>query len=197
MASYEEIKTELESIAELVGKFSESLQPRVFEILVNGYLGDHADAYDQAAGKKVAAKKTASKKAPAKKTHKKTPKKAQGSLTLLKDLDLTGSESGPSFKDFVTEKSPTSNIQFNAVAVYYLDKIVDEEGIGLSHIYTCYKHVSRKTPKNYAAFRTSLNDTASDDWGYIDFGDPDNITCPLTGESFVEHDLPASKKSTS
>ena len=114
-------------------------------------------------------------KSASKKSGKKTVKKAQGTLKLLKDLNLAANKSNKSFEDFVTDKKPKSNIQFNAIAVYYLKKIVKEKNVGPNHVYTCYKNVNRKTPKNYTAFTQSLRDTASNDWGYIDADDIEDI----------------------
>ena len=191
MVEYEEIKTELNSIAELVGKFSEAVQPRVFEILIQAYFGNDDPPSSPETDAAIPKKKVAKKKVTKKVAKKKPASGSSGRLSLEKDLNLNGDGKTLSLADFVNEKKPATNILFNAVCVYYLKNLLSLSTVGPNHIYTCYKKVNRKTPKSYGAFIQSLRDTSSSDYGYIDASNTDDLTCPLLGESFVEHDLPA------
>ena len=102
-----------------------------------------------------------------------------------KELDLLP-KNKMSFKNFCEEKKPTTNIEFNAVAVYYLEKILEKKDIGINDVYTCYKNVGRKVPN---ALKQSLTDTSSSRYGYIATGN-NCYTIPVVGENFVEYDLP-------
>lgn len=106
-------------------------------------------------------------------------------------MNLKGGGSIPSFEKFVDQKKPKTNIQFTAVAVYYLKKFMEVKTLGPSHIYTCYKEVKRKTPGNLIQ---NLYDVSSSKHGYIDIISIDNIGLPTRGESYVEHDLPIKTK---
>lgn len=109
-----------------------------------------------------------------------------------KDLDLlpNGKES---FKSFYEMKKPTTNIEFNAVAVYYMEKILGKAEITISDVYTCYKNVGRKVPN---ALKQSLTDTSSSRYGYIATAN-NCFTIPVVGENFVEYDLPKKAKDKS
>lgn len=109
----------------------------------------------------------------------------------MKDLNLRGSGSTPSFRDFVAEKQPKSSIEFTAVAVYYLTKLLGLTGVTAAHVNTCYKEVGQRPP---GSFKQNLWDTSSNRYGYIDAGDMNDIRMPHRGETFVEHDLPRQKK---
>lgn len=114
------------------------------------------------------------------------------SIRIIKDLNLRGNSKVPSFKDFCKEKAPSSNIEFNAVAVYYLARLLELTSITPAHINTCYKESSRRPPGN---FRQSLWDASSAKYGYIETKDINDIRIPHRGEAFVEHDLPKGGKS--
>lgn len=188
MPTYSEIKLELIEISKIIKTFPENIQSNVYELLISNYL-------DGALPAKLKKTNTSNsgKKPPA--TKKKAPKKKgtttkKQSFTILKDLNLRNDE-GQSFKDFVVEKNPSSAIDFNAVAVYYLKETLELENVTINHINTCYKEVKRKPPGDLLQ---SIRDTSSNKYGYIDTADSLDIKMPHRGASFVEHDLPKSKK---
>lgn len=193
MKTYEEIKLELLEIAKILKNYPEGIQPKVFEILTNHFLGHsatspHSDLKEPTKqGSETSPGKTAKPK-----TNSKTASKSKDNLTLLKELNLrpTGKKS---FKDFFDEKKPSSAGEFNTVAVYYLSEMLSLPNITPNHIYTCYKEVSKRPPE---AFAQSLRDTASKH-GYIDTSDSNNIKVPLRGKNFIEHDLPKTQKQKS
>lgn len=54
-------------------------------------------------------------------------------------------------------------MEFNAVAVYYLRKILKQENVTLDHVFTCYGEVTRRPPE---AFRQSFTDTKTNKVGW-------------------------------
>lgn len=186
MSDYPSLKNELSEISKILEKYPDQLKEKVFDILIKEYYGlqlppkqplkpivNLKEKLDIGKNKKVPKSKNAE------------------SYSLVKDLDLRGNKSIPSFTAFVDEKKPSHNIQFNAVAVYYLSKYLNIKPITFDHIYTCYNFVKRKTSNK---FRQSVIDTASTRYGYLDTNDTSDIKIPLLGMNFVEHDLPERKK---
>lgn len=108
------------------------------------------------------------------------------SHNLVTDLDLSGTETIPSLKDFYKEKNPTSYMEGNTVFVYYLKKIRNMESVGVDHIYTCYKHVGAKAP---GRLYQSLADTRNRK-GWIITDNMDDLRIGTLGENFVEKELP-------
>lgn len=187
--SNEDLKKELLEIATILDKFPSSLQPQVFDMLTShlekpktqpttkrqSVEESDKDKSGSASGTKGRGRSSGSKE----------------SIGILKDLNLRGGSDIKAFSDFQAEKKPSSNIEFTAVAVYYLAKILGLTGITPAHINTCYKNVNRKPPQ---AFLQNIFDTSSNRYGYIDARDINNITIPHRGESFVEYDLPRKDK---
>lgn len=187
MSDYITLKDELTEIAKILEKYPEQLKEKVFDILIKEYTGIKPTSHKDSQKSSTKNEKTTEDK-----MNKKTIKsKVVESYSLIKDLDLRGNKTIPSFPKFVEEKKPSHNIQFNAVAVYYLSKLLEIKPITFDHIYTCYNSVKRKTSKN---FKQSIFDTASTKYGYLDTNDTDDIKIPLLGVNFVEHDLPVNKK---
>ncbi len=184
MREYEEIKRELSAIAEILKQYPESLQTQVFRILIEEYMGrtlaiEDSGAVEPQDEMPVGAKlPVARRRSPLKESYR-----------IIGGLDLAGNADRLSLRKFCEEKSPESGQDFNAVAVYYLQRILNVGGITPDHIYTCYKDTSRKMP---GAFRQSLLDT-SNRTGNIDTKNTDSIVITVKGENFVEHDLPRKK----
>ena len=121
-------------------------------------------------------------------SHSVTRKKE--SYQIVKNLDLSGKAGGVSLKQFYADKSPTTGQENNLVFVYYLQKVLNLNGISADHVYTCYKDVGAKPP---TALKQSLLDTASKK-GWLDTSNPSDITVPISGENYVDHDLPKKVK---
>lgn len=190
MASYEELKSELVEISKIVDKFPESVKPKVYDLLVEQFLGvapsSSGDIEEQASTPATKKKKAAPKKKSA--TTESKPKRSSGkeSYSLDRQLDLRGDGSIPSFKEFYKEKSPKTAKQINAVSVYYLKKIKGMSDVTLDHVYTCYSEVKKKPPQ---AFRQSFIDTKNKE-GWIEFEANGNLDIPHRGVVYVEQDLP-------
>lgn len=193
MPSYEELKAELVEISSILERFPQEVRPQVYELLVSEFLGRSTGS--GASPKKP--KESKSKQAPKPKQEtacgttpsRRKPRVSRESYSIDRDLALTGDESTPSFKQFVDEKRPRSSAEFNAVAVYYLKKLLGIGQATLDHAYTCYAEVNRKPPEN---FRQSFIDTKNKK-GWVEFDDSGNLDIPHRGVVFVEHDLPHSK----
>lgn len=197
MATYEELKSELEIISKVVDRFPEIIKPRVFELLVEAFTGHVkvADTLNTPPQNRPSTKtrKKAKSTAVAPKENgnpleKTTPKRAiSTSYQLDREINLRGDKSIPSFKAFVEEKKPNSAKEFNTIAAYYLQKLLGSTKVTLDQCYTCYKEVSRRPPE---AFRQSFTDTKNKE-GWVEFDSEGNVRVTHRGTIFVEHDLPS------
>lgn len=110
------------------------------------------------------------------------------SLTMVTDLDLRPAGK-PSCRDFFSQKAPKNHQQAVAVAVYYLQRIVElGEVITANHIYTCFKDINRRIPNNLVQV---IRDTSRRK-SWIFNAEDGGIQISNIGENFVEHDLSAS-----
>lgn len=116
--------------------------------------------------------------------------RARESYSLDRNLNLRGGGNVPSFRDFYESKKPKTKAQFNAVAVYYLQKTLGLETISLNQVFTCYKEVGERPAEH---FKQSFIDARSN-YGWVDFDKEWNLSIPHRGQIFVEHDLPAAPK---
>lgn len=188
MSTYEELKNELLNIASIVDKYPESVKPQVFNLLIEHYLGVKPNKGKTKPNRKTT-KKTVNEQHSTPKTKKKK-KASQESYKIDKNLNLRGGKDNQSFKDFYSEKSPKTAMQFNAVSIYYLANILELEEVTFDQLYTCYKEVNFKQPKY---FRQSITDTKNQK-GWVDIDENDNLSIPHRGVAYVEDDLPSSKK---
>lgn len=189
MPTYEELKSELLEISEVIEKFPEAVKSKVYELLVAQFLGHetpgaHIDPLPKQTAAKAKSKRAPTKKKAAQPKAKKSASKE--SYSIDRHLNLRGDGSIPSFKEFFDEKSPSGAKQINAVAVYYLKKIIGISEVTLDHVYTCYSEVKKKPP---TAFRQSFIDTKNKE-GWIEFNEEGYLEIPHRGTVYVEHDLP-------
>jgi hypothetical protein len=112
------------------------------------------------------------------------------SYEINKELDLYGRSGKLPLQSFYDSKSPSSNLERNAVFVYYLKKMLEKPLVNLSDIYTCYKAVNVPVA---GALKQSIADTSGSRYGWIDASNFDDIKIPIRGETFVEHNLPKAK----
>lgn len=192
----EELLARMPEIAKAVNEFtSEAVQLAAFEALVGSHDGparksrSTSNEPDTPPGGKPTAKRPR-KRTPAKPSNGKPVKrKAAGSPTLDKNLNLRPGGK-VSLKDFVVEKAPTDNMQRSIVAVYYLSHVLQLDAVTADAVFTCYREMSWKLPGD---FRNHLQTIASRK-GWLDTSDTDAITMTASGINFVEHDLPKSAK---
>lgn len=121
-------------------------------------------------------------------SHKAKSRKKNGmsNIQLIKDLDLSGTDSIKSLKDFMEEKRPASNVQKTTVFVYYLQNFLELDEITIDHIFTCYKSMNYRIPNN---LQQNLSDTSSSKYGYINRKDG-KYSMTILGSNLIEHDLP-------
>jgi hypothetical protein len=128
------------------------------------------------------------KKQEVKKEKKTTKVSRVEGYEMVKDLVLAAEGDKPSLKEFYSEKKPSSNYEHNVLFSYYLLKIREIKQIGINHIYTCYKEVSKRVPK----LSVSLSETSRKGW--LDTSNMNDIKITPRGENYIEHDLPKAKK---
>lgn len=217
MPGYEELKSELDVIAKTVEKFPEAVKPRVFDLLVQTFLGQSPTLASpspnrsaDAGGNEARSASGTARRAPAKRkkptqapggeqptesgstVHKKPSRRAAGkeSYHIDRELNLRGDKSIPAFTVFVEEKKPDTTQEFNAVVVYYLQKMLGLPSVTLNQAYTCFTEARRRPPD---AFKQSFIDTKNRK-GWVEFDAEGNLRIPHRGAVFVEHDLPKSPK---
>jgi len=114
------------------------------------------------------------------------PKNSGGSsksYSLVTSLNLV-SNGKDSLKDFFAKYQTKNNFEKNIVILYYLERVIGEENIGINHIYTCYKHVLQKVPNIYQ----SLLDTKNRK-GWVDTANTENLKVTVSGENYIEHEI--------
>jgi hypothetical protein len=109
-------------------------------------------------------------------------------LSVVKDLDLHP-DGQQSFRDLYAEKEPKTQFDQIVVAVYYLHRILERNGITPNHVYTCFKDVNAKVPNDLP--QIIRNCAAKNGW--LDITDSNNIKITQPGENAVDHDLPRKK----
>jgi hypothetical protein len=182
MEKSDDLKKRLLEAAEIVKQFPESLHSRVFDLLFDRQ--DRAPASTtKTEPKSREASESATQKGKSSKTGggQRNPKRVAG-------LDLGHKSDAKSFEALYLAKAPTTNFEFNALAIYYLSEKMSVKPITPDHVFTCYDAVSRKVPE---ALGQSLRDT--DKKGYVDASDLNDLKLPPKGRNLVLHDLPAKK----
>lgn len=125
----------------------------------------------------------------------KKPKKKKGNVrkstkrkpsnSIVKKLNLNPSNE-KTFKDFVTEKKPSTNYEKSVTCVYYLQNILKNTPITVNHVFTCFKIVEWRVPSN---LRNILHWVASQK-GWLDTSNTEDIKITTHGENLIDHDLP-------
>ncbi len=128
---------------------------------------------------------TIKKKAKSSRTKKRKPSTLVKAPQLIKDLDLSGENDKPSLREFYERYSPKTNQERNLIFCYYLQQIINHTPITVNHVFTCYRNIGIKTPK---ALYQSLADTSYHK-GWLDTSSIDNITVPVAGINYIEHDM--------
>lgn len=141
----------------------------------------------------VKPKTSSANKGPTKKSIAGTKKASGSEGALLKDLDLSGKSGNTNLRDYCSQFVIKSNMERNLVFTYYLQNELEIEGIGIDHIFTCYRFIPKtKLPGN---LKQSLYDTSSKGWLAIKTID-DGISVPVAGINHIEHDLPKPNESS-
>ncbi len=115
----------------------------------------------------------------------KKSKKIKTTLSLVKDLNLRP-KGKQSIHDLADEKRPANDSDKCLVIVYYLQKVLELQTIGVEHVYTCFKEMKWKLPANLANKLSWI----SSQKGWIITEDISDIKTTTRGENEFEHELP-------
>lgn len=91
-----------------------------------------------------------------------------------------------SLVDYAAEKNPKTLKEKSMVIVSWLEEKVGYTPVGVDQIFTCYKGMKWKVPKDLSNQLRTLS--SHDKW--LDTSDSKNISLTILGSQFVEHDLP-------
>lgn len=100
------------------------------------------------------------------------------------DLNLVP-KNALSLKDFYNKYDTKTNMERNLLFIYYLKQQLKRENVTIDDIFTCYKEVKARVPKQ---LYQSLIDTKNNK-GWIDTKNTGDISITITGENYIEHDL--------
>lgn len=195
-------------IADAVNAFtSEAIQREVFTALIAAYSGTSpSPASSSSASESEPTKSKATPEASvtsesqsdsgasqtAKQTKQRKPSNGGNSIGFRfnRDLDLRP-EGKQSMADFVAEKAPSSNEDKYALAVYYLEHILEVSAVTPDLVGSVFRLVQgwREPTDVKAGLRVTSNRK-----GTIVTADMDNIRTTAQGRNFVEHDLPRPEK---
>jgi hypothetical protein len=114
-------------------------------------------------------------------------------LAIVKSLNLRP-DGKQSLREFFSGKSPKTQLEQVAVAVYYLERVLELTGITAEHVYTCFNDVNAGQPPVPIKVPNDLpqiirNCAARKGW--VDVTDSNNIKVTQRGVNTVEGDLPA------
>lgn len=116
----------------------------------------------------------------------KSRSKKAPSYSLVKEMNLRP-DNAESLRDFYNTKKPSEQQQKVTVILYYLHRILEVEQISSNHIYTGLKEVEERIPRNISQVLRNISSRK----GWLDCGDSENLKMTVTGDNFVEKDLPA------
>jgi hypothetical protein len=111
--------------------------------------------------------------------------KKPASYNFVTDLNLQP-EDKPHLREFFKEKNPRDQQEQVAVFLYYLGQMLGLTGINANHLYTCFRDVEKRVPKEILQI---VRNTAARK-GWVDATDPKNLRITTPGQNFVAHDLP-------
>ncbi|MBX3009737.1 MAG: hypothetical protein KF816_17060 [Melioribacteraceae bacterium] len=153
---------------------------RIIEWIISKYFNDSNASFFEPTIEK--------KKRAAKNNKPKKQSKVKASYSIIKDMILKP-KNKKSLRDFVNDKKPSNHKEKIVVCIYYLTKTLEKQNVNINHIYTCYKDVDWKVPKD---FKNMLHQAGSEGW--LDTKEGENLLVTPIGENLVEHDLPRKEK---
>lgn len=178
-----------EFVERMFGEFKENIKIEKLEAIPVSPSASASDSQETKDQSKESPQKSIPKKS-------KSPKVKSGSSegTLVKDLDLTGGGKKESLRDYCARFVIKTNMERNLVFTYYLQNILEVKSFGMNHIFTCYRNIpSTKIPGN---LKQSLYDTSAKGWIAVKSIEND-ISVPVLGVNYIEHDLPKAGDSNS
>ncbi len=187
---FDSMLAEMPRIAEAVKVFPEAVQAQAFEALMAELRDRVAPTVRTETGASKSTRRRASRsRAKAPGDDGKGTRRRTGSPSAVRDLDLAP-KGKTSLKGFVEEKQPKTNHDKNVVSVYYLAEVLGLGRVTVDHVFTCYKDMRWREPRNLA---NSLALTANRK-RFLDTASLDEIKLTPAGRNHVQHDLPPKKK---
>lgn len=122
---------------------------------------------------------------------KSSKSKKAPSYSFVKDLNLRP-EGRKSLRDFYSEKKPNNQQEQMVVILYYLFRTIELQNITLNHMYTGMKDLTELGVRVPGDIGGVLRNTANRK-GWLDSSDADSLKTTVSGDNFVEHDLPSNK----
>jgi len=188
--SFDSLLAEMPRIAEAVKAFPEAVQAQAFEALMSELRNHVTPTVRNETGARKSTRRRASRsRARAQGDDGKAARRRTGSPTAVRDLDLVP-KGKSSLKEFVDGKQPKTNHDKNVVSVYYLAEVLGLGSVTVDHVFTCYKDMRWREPRNLA---NSLALTANRK-RFLDTASLEEIKLTPAGRNHVQHDLPPKKK---
>jgi len=120
---------------------------------------------------------------------KKSRRSRPKDVKVVDDLDLAGSDSIMSLRDFYAQYGATTNLVRNVIFVRYLKNEMKIEKVTVDHVFTCYRNIpGLRIPGD---IKQSLLD-ARRLHNWLDTSSLDDITMTIHGTNYFEHDLKSS-----
>lgn len=107
------------------------------------------------------------------------------SYSFVKELNLRP-EGKPSIREFYSQKGPKSQQERITVVLFYLHRILETPKITCNHLFTALKEVEMRVPQ----FLQQTLHNISNRKGWVDSSNTDDLKTTVSGDNFVEHDLP-------
>lgn len=114
------------------------------------------------------------------------------SYSFVKELNLrpVGKQS---LREFYSQKSPKSQQERITVVLYYLHRVLETTKITCNHLFTALKEAEMRVPQ----FLQQTLHNISNRKGWVDSSNTDDLKTTVSGDNFVEHDLPHSNGAVS
>lgn len=198
---FQELLESMPQIAEAVNRFdSPEVQSAAFAALIGAALGDlppeaqpftsAADTEGKARSTSTAVSRKSGKSAGRSPTKKASKKSKLSAPPIDETVDISPSDT-VSLPDFAKEKQPSNMQDQSMVIIYWLKAVAGVSSVGLSQVYTCYKKLGWRAPKNPGNQLQVI--AARQHW--LDTSSMEDIDLTHSGTQHVEHDLPSQPKS--
>jgi hypothetical protein len=106
-------------------------------------------------------------------------------------INLEGNENIPSLSDLYAEKSPQTHQEAVTFFTHYVTKYLGIQNVHAGHIVSCYNEVNAKKPLQIERLFQEIKIFT----GWLDSGSlPQTAKITISGETFVENDLPSHTK---
>jgi hypothetical protein len=189
------IQEGLRSIATTIVRASQPVPPRVVKAIAaapaNGASKNGQSLFDETPVEEVAEEPEVEDA-----DFVETPPRAKSSRTkkspsynFVTDLNLRP-DGKDSLKQFYAKKSPKDQQAQYAVCLFYLAQELSLTGIGANHIYTCFHDVGVPVPPDILQVARNIANRK----GWIDAGNGKDLKITVSGQNFVNHELPTKGK---